>query len=268
MRARMVVCVFGVVFLAACADTTAIKKFSELRPSGTEIQEAAASYQRALIDASTYDVLHTLTPMVLRELMARREAQVKLIVVNARAISQYMSELGAIAGLDTGVGRKANNDLKSGLVALQRSGKVSAQQVATTRALVDFVGGVIESGEQQHSLRKVIGEEHRDFQSAVNLEVKILENIQSSDHTVELLLGQLKYITQPLKMKMRQCRRAAMQHGTASRFSGRGCAQAYAAFLMFPTWYATQNARLDADEALAGRLKVNGTYLTASAGST
>ena len=256
MRIRTIFCAFTMVLLTACADTAAIKKFSELRPNGAEIQETAANYDRALIDASTYDVLHTINPRAIRTLEKERGVQEKLIVANARAISQYMQELGAIAGLNTKVNQGANNGLKNGLDGLQKAGKVSAQEVSTTVALVDFVGGLIESGEQQYSLRRVIGEENHDFQSAVSLEGQILTNIQSTDETDRILLEQLKYITQSLEKKMKECRRAAGASGTASRFPGAGCAQAYAAFLTFPKWYSAQYRELDAEDALAGHLMV------------
>ena len=256
MRIRTIFCAFTMVLLTACADTAAIKKFSELRPNGAEIQETAANYDRALIDASTYDVLHTINPRAIRTLEKERGVQEKLIVANARAISQYMQELGAIAGLNTRVDKSANSGLKNGLAGLQKAGKASAQEVSTTVALVDFVGGLIESGEQQYSLRRVIGEENHDFQSAVGLEVQILTNIQSTDETDRILLGQLQYITQSLEKKMKDCRRAARASGTASRFMGAGCAQAYAAFLTFPKWYSAQYGQLDAEDALARHLKV------------
>ncbi len=251
----MVTCVCGAALLAACADTTAIKKFSELRPSGADIQEVAASYVRATTNASTYDVLHTLNRSALKKMKAQRDLQAKLIVENARAISQFMNEIGAIAGLDTKVSTNANDSLKKGLAALQQRGKVSAQETSATTALVDSVGRMIESGEQQYALRRVIGGENHDFQSVVRLEVGILTIIQSSDDSDRNLLGQLNFITRALKKKMRECRRAAGRRGPASRFSGPGCAQAYAAFLTFPSWYSEQSAQLDADEALAGRLK-------------
>lgn len=251
----MVTCVCGAALLAACADTTAIRNFSELKPSGANIQEAAASYDRAITNASTYNVLHTLSRRTLRKLKAQRDVQVTLIVTNARVISQFMNELGVMAGLHTKVSRSANDALEKGMAALQKGGKLSAQEASTTAALADFVGDMIESGEQQYSLRKVIGEENRDFQSAVGLEVQILTNIQNTDETDRILLGQLKYITESLKKKIRECRRAARSRGTSSRFPGPGCAQAYAGFLTFPSWYAAQSAQLDMDDALAGRLR-------------
>jgi hypothetical protein len=146
MRANVLICIFASVLLASCADTTAIKQFAQTAPAATDIQSAARSYDEALTNAMNYDVLHYLNLATVKALKTQRDAQVKLIVENAAAISQYMNELGAVAGLDTAVSAKANADLKNGLSALQKTGKVTAPEVAAAEGLVDFVGGLIESG--------------------------------------------------------------------------------------------------------------------------
>jgi hypothetical protein len=254
MRAGILLGICGSVLLAACADTAAIKNFSQTAPADADIQSAAASYAQAAQDSESYNrIFHDVDPSQVAANEAMREAQVKVIVANSAAISQYMNELGAVAGLDTAVSAQANTDLKSGLSALQKTGKITAPEVAAVQALVDFVGGLIITGVQQYTLEKVIGDGNDKFQTAIQAQLDILNAFQLSNATDQNLFMRLRFITDSLQRKMDSCWQAAPK-GTASRFPGEGCAQAYAAYFTFPVWYDAQKARIAATGALVGKL--------------
>jgi hypothetical protein len=255
MRASILPCIFLGALLTACVDTTAVKQFAQTAPSAADMQSAAGSYEESLTDTANYDVLHYLDQSQIAALESQRQVQVKLIVANASAISQYMSELGAVAGLDTAVSAKANNDLKTGLTKIVASGKVTAPEVAAAEALVDFVGGMIEAGLQQYSLKTAIGNQNTNFQAAVQAELVILSSFEESGKSAAVMLSGLDYMTPALAMKTASCPKAASRQGIASRFPGDGCAQAYAALLTFRPWYAAQVAQIASNNALATKLK-------------
>ncbi len=254
MRIGLLACACVSLLLAACADTTAITKFAQTAPSDADMQSAAGNYDNALRNAVDFDVLGNFDAGQTQKIQAQRDGEVKLIVANAAAISQYMTELGTLAGLDTSVSAQANSDLKNGLSAIQKDGDITAPEVAAAAALTNFVGTLIKTGVQQHALHQVIGQENGDFQVAVQREIIILKNFHIANAAENVKLGQLGFITDSLKAKMDDCQRAAAKKGTASRFPGEGCPQAYAAYFTYRAWYNQQSAQIQANDGTVSKL--------------